>query len=90
MAVLGGGIGGLTATHELAERGFSVVVYEARAEAGGKSRSCSRGWMSPTGTRRSTASRDGEDRDLSRFTGMIVQVRHPRTRARAAVARAAD
>lgn len=39
MAVLGGGIGGLTAAHELAERGFSVVVYEARAEAGGKSRS---------------------------------------------------
>lgn len=39
VAVLGGGIGGLTAAHELAERGFAVTVYEARAEAGGKSRS---------------------------------------------------
>jgi hypothetical protein len=28
VAVLGGGVGGLTAAHELAERGFSVHVYE--------------------------------------------------------------
>jgi uncharacterized protein with NAD-binding domain and iron-sulfur cluster len=36
--VLGGGIGGLTAAHELAERGFAVTVYERRA-VGGKARS---------------------------------------------------
>jgi uncharacterized protein with NAD-binding domain and iron-sulfur cluster len=38
VAVLGGGIAGLTAAHELAERGFSVTVYERRA-LGGKARS---------------------------------------------------
>ncbi|MCK2243005.1 MULTISPECIES: hydroxysqualene dehydroxylase [unclassified Crossiella] len=36
--VLGGGIGGLTAAHELAERGFAVTVLE-RKELGGKARS---------------------------------------------------
>ena len=30
VAVLGGGVAGLTAAHELAERGFAVTVYEAR------------------------------------------------------------
>lgn len=38
VAVLGGGVGGLTAAHELAERGFEVTVYERRA-FGGKARS---------------------------------------------------
>ncbi|MCL2541923.1 MAG: FAD-dependent oxidoreductase [Nocardioidaceae bacterium] len=36
--VLGGGVGGLTAAHELAERGFSVTVVEPKA-LGGKARS---------------------------------------------------
>ena len=31
VAVLGGGVGGLSAAHELAERGFAVTVYEKRA-----------------------------------------------------------
>jgi uncharacterized protein with NAD-binding domain and iron-sulfur cluster len=39
VAVLGGGVGGLSAAHELVERGFSVTVYESRAGFGGKSRS---------------------------------------------------
>jgi uncharacterized protein with NAD-binding domain and iron-sulfur cluster len=39
VAVLGGGVGGLSAAHELAERGFSVTVYEKRARPGGKARS---------------------------------------------------
>ncbi|MFB1294894.1 FAD-dependent oxidoreductase [Mycobacterium sp. pW049] len=39
VAILGGGIGGLSAAHELAERGFEVTVYEARDEFGGKARS---------------------------------------------------
>lgn len=38
VAVLGGGVAGLTAAHELAERGFKVTVYERR-ELGGKARS---------------------------------------------------
>jgi len=37
--VLGGGIGGLTAAHELAERGFQVTVVEAKTRFGGKARS---------------------------------------------------
>src|SRR3954463_10174189 len=39
VAVLGGGVAGLTAAHELIERGFDVVVLEARDLAGGKARS---------------------------------------------------
>jgi len=39
VAVLGGGVGGLSAAHELAERGFDVTVYEQRARPGGKARS---------------------------------------------------
>ncbi|MGQ4600815.1 FAD-dependent oxidoreductase [Nocardia sp. R6R-6] len=38
VAILGGGVAGLTAAHELAERGFRVTVYERRAW-GGKARS---------------------------------------------------
>jgi len=37
--VLGGGVAGLTAAHELAERGFAVTVLERRATVGGKARS---------------------------------------------------
>lgn len=37
--VIGGGVGGLTTAHELAERGFDVHVYEARRDWGGKARS---------------------------------------------------
>jgi uncharacterized protein with NAD-binding domain and iron-sulfur cluster len=39
VAILGGGIAGMTAAHELAERGFQVVVYEMRDIPGGKARS---------------------------------------------------
>src|SRR5262245_23175835 len=40
VAVLGGGIAGLTAAHELIERGFQVHVYEASPTAvGGKAAS---------------------------------------------------
>jgi uncharacterized protein with NAD-binding domain and iron-sulfur cluster len=39
VAILGGGVAGLTAAHELAERGFEVVVLETRDLPGGKARS---------------------------------------------------
>lgn len=38
--ILGGGVAGMSAAHELAERGFQVVVYESKVEyVGGKARS---------------------------------------------------
>jgi uncharacterized protein with NAD-binding domain and iron-sulfur cluster len=39
VAVLGGGVGGLSAANHLAERGFDVTVYEAGDRVGGKARS---------------------------------------------------
>ncbi len=39
VVVLGGGIAGLSAAHELVERGFDVEVYEALSIPGGKARS---------------------------------------------------
>jgi 15-cis-phytoene desaturase len=39
VAILGGGVAGLSAAHELAERDFGVTVYEKRTVCGGKSRS---------------------------------------------------
>lgn len=39
VGILGGGIGGLSAAHELVERGFRVDVYEKRSVFGGKARS---------------------------------------------------
>jgi 15-cis-phytoene desaturase len=41
VAILGGGVAGLSAAHELVERGFQVSVYEARDVFGGKARSLS-------------------------------------------------
>src|SRR5215207_6084975 len=37
--VLGGGVAGLSAAHELSERGFHVTVFETRDAVGGKARS---------------------------------------------------
>jgi len=39
VAILGGGVGGLSAAQELIERGFEVSVYERRDVFGGKARS---------------------------------------------------
>ena len=37
--ILGGGVAGMSAAHELIERGFEVVVLESGDIAGGKARS---------------------------------------------------
>jgi 15-cis-phytoene desaturase len=37
--ILGGGVAGMSAAHELMERGFQVTVYEKRSIPGGKARS---------------------------------------------------
>jgi 15-cis-phytoene desaturase len=39
VVVLGGGVGGMSAAHELSERGFDVEVHEAKNVPGGKARS---------------------------------------------------
>ncbi|PFP17620.1 phytoene dehydrogenase [Bacillus sp. AFS073361] len=39
VAILGGGVAGLSAAHELVERGFDVTVYESKTIPGGKARS---------------------------------------------------
>jgi 15-cis-phytoene desaturase len=39
VAILGGGVAGLSAAHELAERGFQAHVYERKPVLGGKARS---------------------------------------------------
>jgi uncharacterized protein with NAD-binding domain and iron-sulfur cluster len=39
VVILGGGVAGMSAAHELAERGFDVAVYETRGIPGGKARS---------------------------------------------------
>jgi 15-cis-phytoene desaturase len=39
VVIIGGGIGGLSAAHELLERGFEVEVYEKNSIPGGKARS---------------------------------------------------
>lgn len=39
VVVLGAGVAGLTAAHELSCRGFEVAVYERRRRVGGKARS---------------------------------------------------
>ncbi|HEY4176568.1 MAG TPA: FAD-dependent oxidoreductase [Kofleriaceae bacterium] len=39
VAIIGGGVGGLTTAHELVERGFTVHLYEERTALGGKARS---------------------------------------------------
>ena len=41
VAVLGGGVAGLSAAHELVERGYDVTVYERKDIFGGKARSLS-------------------------------------------------
>jgi 15-cis-phytoene desaturase len=41
VAILGGGVAGLSAAHELVERGYEVTIYEKRDIFGGKARSLS-------------------------------------------------
>jgi 15-cis-phytoene desaturase len=41
IAILGGGVAGLSAAHELVQRGFAVSLYERQPAFGGKARSVS-------------------------------------------------
>jgi hypothetical protein len=51
VVVVGGGVAGMTAAHELIERGFDVILVERRAagEEGGRARSFRRSLISPGG-----------------------------------------
>lgn len=72
--ILGGGIGGMSAAHELIERGFEVEVYERQIIPGGKARSIPVmiGMDDRGGKRRHTAAlrdfveMDGYDRTLGK------------------------
>ena len=106
VAVLGGGVGGLSAAHELAERGFSVTVYEKRALPGGKARVVSDARRLPgrarlpvlPGVLPASAGHDGADpvgrRERARPPGRRhadpVRARRRRERAGRAGARARD
>jgi uncharacterized protein with NAD-binding domain and iron-sulfur cluster len=60
--VLGGGVAGLSAAHELVERGFDVEVYEALAIPGGKARSIGvpgSGTRGPNGMRKNLPGEHG-------------------------------
>src|SRR5215218_10607594 len=39
VVIVGGGVAGLTAAHELKERGFEITVFEAQQNFGGKAQS---------------------------------------------------
>ena len=66
VVILGGGVAGMSAAHELVERGFRVEVFERKAIPGGKARSIAapgattRSWF--TGTRPTPAMRTGPAR----------------------------
>ena len=54
--ILGGGVAGLTAAHELAERGFDVVLFERHDICGGKARSMKNSAAGPNTCQESTGS----------------------------------
>jgi len=66
VAVLGGGVAGLSAAHELAERGYDVTVYEKKDMFGGKARSLSVPNTATAGRKDLPASTDfGSSRDFT-------------------------
>ena len=80
--MIGGGVAGLSAAHELARRGgFEVVVYEQRAVAGGKARSMDA--IAGTGGRRALPGEHGFRffpgfyRHLPDTMARIPYARHP-------------
>jgi uncharacterized protein with NAD-binding domain and iron-sulfur cluster len=66
--ILGGGIAGLSAAHELVERGFTVEVFERRTTPGGKARSMDADGAVPfdatDAARHTAAHANGARRDL--------------------------
>ena len=80
------GGGGLSAAHELVERGFSVAVYEKRALPGGKARS----YPTPAGCRPSTASASSGTGTAGHDGADPARPRARRERAAAPGARARD
>ena len=60
VVVLGGGVAGMSAAHELVERGFEVEVFERKPIAGGKARSIAVPASRPGSSRtRAAAARNG-------------------------------
>ncbi|MDG5481536.1 FAD-dependent oxidoreductase [Mycolicibacterium gadium] len=85
VAVLGAGIAGLTAAHELAERGFVVTVYESRPDERNGLPSVSAGTYPPVKLGGLAASQystvgthDGSEAQLRPFPGRRGQPQAPR------------
>jgi uncharacterized protein with NAD-binding domain and iron-sulfur cluster len=64
VAILGGGIAGMSAAHELIERGFQVEVYERKSVPGGKARSTT--GEVPTSNRYPFRAKSGADSGVAR------------------------
>jgi uncharacterized protein with NAD-binding domain and iron-sulfur cluster len=76
VVILGGGVAGLSAAHELIERGFKVEVYEAKTIPGGKARSIpvpDTGKIGPAGKRKDLPGEHGF-RFFPRFYRHVVDV----------------
>ncbi len=79
VAVIGGGIAGLTAAHDLAAAGCEVVVLETSDRVGGKLRLAEVGGVTVDVGAEAILARRPEGLDLVRDLGLLDAIEHPRT-----------
>ncbi len=79
VAVIGGGIAGLTAAYDLAAAGCDVTVLETSDRVGGKLRQAEVGGITVDVGAEAILARRTEGLDLARDIGLTDAVEHPRT-----------
>ncbi|MGJ9423467.1 protoporphyrinogen oxidase [Aeromicrobium sp. CF3.5] len=79
VAVIGGGIAGLTAAYDLAAAGCEVTVLETSDRVGGKLRQAEVGGIAVDVGAESILARRAEGLDLVRDIGLIDAIEHPST-----------
>lgn len=79
VAVIGGGIAGLSAAHDLAAAGCQVTVLETSDRVGGKLRQAEVGGITVDVGAEAILARRAEGLDLVRDIGLIDGIEHPRT-----------